>query len=159
MRVGIGFDVHPFISGRRLILGGVEIPFEKGLFGHSDADALTHAIIDALFGAAGLGDIGSHFGIHDSRYKDATSLLLLEEAWQRISTRGYVVENVDATIIAEAPRLSPFLEKMRLNIARVLRLSLDLVNVKASSANGVGPLGAGEGIAAFAVAALQEGKG
>lgn len=158
MRVGIGFDVHPFTLGRHLILGGVEIPFEKGLFGHSDADALTHAIIDALFGAAGLGDIGSHFGTHDPRYKDATSLLLLEEAWQRISTSGYVVENIDATIIAEAPKLSPFIEKMRLNIARVLRLSVDLVNVKASTANGVGSLGLGEGIAAFAIAALQKGK-
>lgn len=159
MRVGIGFDAHPLVEGRRLILGGVEIPFERGLLGHSDADVLLHALIDALLGAAGLGDIGAHFGTEDPRYKDASSLLLLEEAWQKIAALGFAVVNIDATLIASAPRLSSFLEGMRKNISQILRLEAERVNVKATTANCLGLLGAGEGIGAFAVASLASREG
>lgn len=159
MRVGIGFDAHPLVEGRRLLLGGVEIPFDNGLLGHSDADVLLHAVIDALLGAAGLGDIGAHFGTDDPRYKDASSLLLLEEAWQRISALGFTVVNIDATLVASAPRLSGFLERMRNNVARSLGTEAERVNVKASTANRLGLLGAGEGIAAFAVASLALKRG
>lgn len=155
MRVGIGFDVHPLVPGKRLVLGGIEIPFVKGLHGHSDADVLLHAIIDALLGAAGLGDIGAHFGTADPRYRDASSLLLLKMAWERIAAKGFVVENIDATIVAEAPQLAPFREGMRQNIAHSLEAPLERISVKASSANGLGFVGRGEGIAAFAVASLD----
>lgn len=159
IRVGIGFDAHPLVEGRRLILGGVEIPFERGLLGHSDADVLLHAVIDALLGAAGLGDIGAHFGPEDPRCKDASSLLLLEEAWQKIAARGFAISNIDATLIASAPRLSSFLEGMRKNIVQILGIEAERVNIKATTANGLGPLGAGEGIGAFAVALLVSKEG
>jgi len=155
VRVGIGFDVHPLVEGKRLVLGGIEVPCGKGLHGHSDADVLLHAIIDALLGAAGLGDIGAHFGTADPRYKDASSLLFLKAAWERISAKGFVVGNIDATIVAEAPELAPFRERMRQTIAHSLEIPLERINVKASSANGQGFVGRGEGIAAFAVASLD----
>ncbi|NJD67969.1 MAG: 2-C-methyl-D-erythritol 2,4-cyclodiphosphate synthase [Candidatus Methylomirabilota bacterium] len=155
MTVGLGFDTHPLVAGRRLILGGVEIPFDKGLEGHSDADALAHAVIDALLGAACAGDIGSCFGTNDPRYKDVSSLLLLREAFQRVKALGYLVNHIDATIIAEAPRLASFITQMRVNLAVSVDAPVERVSVKATTANRVGTLGAGEGIAALAVASLQ----
>ncbi|MCZ7625886.1 MAG: 2-C-methyl-D-erythritol 2,4-cyclodiphosphate synthase [Candidatus Methylomirabilis sp.] len=155
MTVGLGFDTHPLVAGRRLILGGVEIPFDKGPEGHSDADALAHAVIDALLGAACAGDIGSCFGTNDPRYKDVSSLLLLREAFQRVKALGYLVNHIDATIIAEAPRLASFITQMRVNLAVSVDAPVERVSVKATTANRVGTLGAGEGIAALAVASLQ----
>lgn len=155
MTVGIGFDVHPLVTGRRLVLGGVEIPFEKGLEGHSDADALAHAVIDAILGAACAGDIGSCFGTNDPQYKDVSSLLLLREAFRRVQVLGYLVSHIDATIIAEAPKLASYIAQMRANIAESIETSVEGVSVKAATANRVGALGAGDGIACFAVASLQ----
>jgi len=155
VRVGIGFDVHPLVEGKRLVLGGIEIPYGKGLHGHSDADVLLHAVIDALLGAAGLGDIGAHFGTADPRYKGMSSLLFLKAVWEQISAKGFVIGNIDATIIAEAPALAPFREPMRQTIARSLEVPPERINIKASSTNGQGFIGRGEGIAAFAVASLN----
>lgn len=155
MTVGIGFDMHPLVPGRRLVLGGVEIPSEKGLDGHSDADALAHAVIDAILGAASAGDIGSCFGTNDPQYKGVSSLLLLREAFQRVRTKGYAVEHIDATIIAEAPRLAPYISQMRANLAERIETPVDEVSVKAATANRVGALGAGDGIACLAIASLR----
>lgn len=155
MTVGIGFDTHPLVPGRRLVLGGVEIPFEKGLEGHSDADALAHAVIDAILGAACAGDIGSCFGTDDPQYKDVSSLLLLREAFQRVQALGYTVSHIDATIIAEAPRLTPYIAQMRANLAESIETPVEGVSVKATTANRVGALGAGHGIACLAIASLQ----
>jgi len=155
MTIGIGFDTHPLVSGRRLILGGVEIPFEKGLDGHSDADALAHAVIDAILGAACAGDIGSCFGTNDPQYKDVSSLLLLREAFRRVEALGYAVSHIDATIIAEAPKLASFILQMRANVADSIGAPIERVSVKASTANRVGALGAGDGIACLAVASLK----
>jgi 2-C-methyl-D-erythritol 2,4-cyclodiphosphate synthase len=155
MTVGIGFDTHPLVPGRRLVLGGVEIPFEQGLEGHSDADALAHAVIDAILGAACAGDIGSCFGTDDPQYKDVSSLLLLREACQRVQALGYTVSNIDATIIAEAPRLAPYIAQMRANLAESIGTPVEGVSVKAATANRVGALGAGHGIACLAIASLQ----
>jgi 2-C-methyl-D-erythritol 2,4-cyclodiphosphate synthase len=154
MRVGIGFDMHQFREGRRLVLGGVDIAFPRGLDGHSDADALTHAVIDALLGAAGAGDIGTRFGTDAARTRDILSLRLLEEAMALVAGMGYVVHNADATVVAEAPRLAPHVPAMRGNLARALRVDDGRVNVKATSAKLMGLIGAGEGIAAFAVVSL-----
>lgn len=155
MTVGIGFDVHPLVTGRRLVLGGVEIPFEKGLDGHSDADALAHAVIDAILGAACAGDIGSCFGTNDPQYKDVSSLLLLREAFRRVQALGYLVSHIDATIIAEAPKLASYIGQMRANLAESIGTSVEGVSVKAATANRVGALGAGDGIACLAVASLR----
>lgn len=155
MTVGIGFDVHPLVTGRRLVLGGVEIPFEKGLDGHSDADALAHAVIDAILGAACAGDIGSCFGTNDPQYKDVSSLLLLREAFRRVQALGYLVSHIDATIIAEAPKLASYIAQMRANLAESIGTSVEGVSVKAATANRVGALGAGDGIACLAVASLR----
>jgi 2-C-methyl-D-erythritol 2,4-cyclodiphosphate synthase len=155
MTVGIGFDVHPLVTGRRLVLGGVEIPFEKGLDGHSDADALAHAVIDAILGAACAGDIGSCFGTNDPQYKDVSSLLLLREAFRRVQALGYLVRHIDATIIAEAPKLASYIAQMRANLAESIGTSVEGVSVKAATANRVGALGAGDGIACLAVATLR----
>ncbi|PWB77453.1 MAG: 2-C-methyl-D-erythritol 2,4-cyclodiphosphate synthase [Candidatus Methylomirabilota bacterium] len=155
MTIGIGFDTHPLVPGRRLILGGVEIPFEKGLDGHSDADALAHAVIDAILGAACAGDIGSCFGTNDPQYKDVSSLLLLREAFRRVEALGYAVSHIDATIIAEAPKLASFILQMRANVADSIGAPIERVSVKASTANRVGALGAGDGIACLAVASLK----
>jgi 2-C-methyl-D-erythritol 2,4-cyclodiphosphate synthase len=154
-RSGIGYDSHRFADERPLVLGGVEIPGARGLAGHSDADVLTHALIDALLGAAGLGDIGAHFPPDDARYKGASSLDLLSEAERVVATAGYRVVNVDSTLIAQAPRLQPHLEQMAHNIARRLGLDHAAVSVKATSPEGIGSLGAGEGIAAQAVALID----
>src|SRR5574337_439191 len=155
MTVGIGFDTHPLVPGRRLVLGGVEIPYEKGLDGHSDADALAHAVIDAILGAACAGDIGSCFGTNDPQYKDVSSLLLLRQACQRVQARGYLVNHIDATIIAEAPKLASYISQMRVNLADTISAPIESVSVKATTANRVGALGAGDGIACLAVALLQ----
>ncbi len=156
MRVGVGYDVHPLVSGRRLILGGVEIPFEKGLDGHSDADVLVHAIIDALLGATGLGDIGVHFPSSDPRYKDISSVSLLRQVVSRMRAEGWLVCNVDASIVAERPRLTPFISEMRRIIGEALGIDVDLVGVKSTTSKGLGFLGKGEGIAVHAVAMVEK---
>jgi 2-C-methyl-D-erythritol 2,4-cyclodiphosphate synthase len=156
LRIGTGYDLHPLRAGRKLILGGVHIEHASGLDGHSDADVLTHAVIDALLGAAGLGDIGGHFPPSDARYKGASSLDLLGEAARVVGNAGYRVVNVDSTVIAQAPRLQPHLEEMAHNIARRLGLDHAAVSVKATSPEGIGSLGASEGIAAQAVALIEE---
>ncbi len=156
MRIGSGYDVHRLTEGRRLILGGVEIPYEKGLLGHSDADVLLHAIADALLGAAALGDIGRHFPDTDPKYKGADSRKLLARVLGLISDNGYCIMNVDATIIAQKPKMAPHIEQMRQNIAETLQIAVSQVNVKATTEEGLGFTGAGEGIAASAVCLLQE---
>jgi len=156
MRVGIGYDIHPFEDGRPLILGGVEFLGEAGLVGHSDADVLLHAVIDALLGAAGLGDIGRHFPPDDPLWKDASSLDLLSRTLALVLEAGFAVENVDATAIAERPRLAPHIPAMRKHIADALGIEAGRVNVKATTHEGLGALGRGEGIAAMAVVLLRE---
>ena len=151
MRVGTGYDVHKLVEGRKLIIGGVEIPYEKGLLGHSDADVLTHAVMDALLGAAALGDIGLHFPDSDPAYKGADSIKLLEHVGDLLESKMYYVENIDATILAQAPKMRPHIDDMRKNIANALRIELSCVNVKATTEEGLGFTGAGEGIAAHAV--------
>lgn len=155
MRIGMGYDVHKLVEGRRLIMGGVEIPYEKGLLGHSDADVLLHAIMDALLGAAALGDIGRHFPDTDEAYKGASSMKLLEKVGELIEQEIYVISNIDATIIAQKPKMSPYIEKMRENIAGVLRIQKNQVNIKATTEEGLGFTGSGEGISAQAVACLE----
>ncbi len=151
MRIGHGYDVHRLTENRRLILGGVDIPYEKGLLGHSDADVLLHAISDALLGAAGYGDIGGMFPDTDPAFKDADSLKLLEQVVARLRANGYTVGNIDATVLAQRPKLAPFIPKMRENIAAACGVTTDAVNVKATTEEGLGFTGAGEGIAAHAV--------
>ena len=160
-RVGIGFDFHPFTEGRALILGGVHIPFGKGLEGHSDADALLHAVTDAILGAAGLGDIGTYFPDTDPRFRGISSLTLLEEAGRLVRERGFRVGNVDAVVLAEAPRIRPHVDAMKANLARILGVETGAVGIKATTMEGRGVIGRQEGIAAQAVALLlvigQEG--
>jgi 2-C-methyl-D-erythritol 2,4-cyclodiphosphate synthase len=156
MRIGSGYDVHKLVEERKLILGGVEIPHEKGLLGHSDADVLIHAVMDALLGAAALGDIGKHFPDSDGEYKGADSLKLLSKVLYLISQKGYCIINVDATIIAQKPKLAPFIPKMCENIACVLEINMDQVNVKATTEEGLGFTGAKAGIAATAVCLINE---
>ena len=155
MRVGHGFDVHRLVPGRKLVVGGVEIAYEKGLLGHSDADVLLHAICDALLGAAALGDIGKHFPDNDERYKGIDSRELLREVCQLLHDRGRRIVNVDATIIAEAPRMAPHIPKMVANIANDLAVEPHYVNVKATTTEGLGFAGRGEGIAAHAVCLVE----
>jgi 2-C-methyl-D-erythritol 2,4-cyclodiphosphate synthase len=157
IRIGMGYDVHPLVSGCPLVLGGVTIPFEKGLQGHSDADALLHAVSDALLGALALGDLGKHFPDNDPRYKGIESLKLLGEVFKKISNQGYRVNNVDSVIIAERPRLSSFLPAMAENIARVLKIEAGQVSVKATREEGLGFTGRGEGVAAKAVVLVEKG--
>lgn len=154
IRVGEGWDVHALVEGRKLILGGVEIPYEKGLLGHSDADALLHAITDALLGAAGLGDIGRHFPDTDPRFKGADSGVLLAEAAARVRAQGWQIGNVDSTIVAQAPKMAPHIPAMRERVAAVLGLTPDQVNVKAKTAEKLGPVGQGLSIEARAVVLL-----
>lgn len=154
MRIGQGFDAHALVAGRRLVLGGVEIAHEKGLAGHSDADVLAHAVCDAVLGAAGLGDLGTHFPDSDPRYRDADSRALLREVVRRVARRGLRVVNVDATVIAQSPRLAPHVQAMRANLAADLGLKAAAVSVKAKSTERLGFVGRGEGIAAQAVALL-----
>ena len=154
IRVGEGWDVHALVEGRKLILGGIEIPYEKGLLGHSDADALLHAITDALLGAAGLGDIGRHFPDTDPRFKGADSGVLLAEAAARVRAQGWQIANVDSTIVAQAPKMAPHIPAMRERIAALLELTVEQVNVKAKTAEKLGPVGQGQSIEARAVALL-----
>lgn len=155
MRVGMGYDVHKLTEGRKLILGGVEIPYEKGLLGHSDADVLLHAIMDALLGAAALGDIGRHFPDTDPKYKGASSMKLLEHVGKLIEDKLYVIGNIDATIIAQRPKMAPYIETMRGNVADALHLDIDQINIKATTEEGLGFTGSGEGISAQAIASLD----
>ena len=154
-RFGMGYDVHQLVENRKLIIGGVDIPYEKGLLGHSDADVLLHAISDALLGAAALGDIGKHFPDTDPRYKGADSLKLLEEVGNLLAAKGYVVGNVDATIVAQKPKMLPHIPQMRENIARVLRVDMDQINVKATTEEHLGFTGSGQGISSYAVAGIE----
>ena len=151
MRIGHGYDVHKLVENRRLILGGVDIPYEKGLLGHSDADVLLHAVADALLGAAGYGDIGGMFPDTDPAFKDADSLQLLKQVVARLQENGYAVGNIDATVLAQRPKLAPFIPTMRENIAAACGVTVDAVNVKATTEEGLGFTGAGDGIAAHAV--------
>lgn len=155
MRIGTGYDVHKLVGGRKLIIGGVEIPYEKGLLGHSDADVLVHAIMDALLGAAALGDIGKHFPDKDPKYKGADSLMLMREVRRILDENGFGIENVDSTIIAQAPKMSPHIEEMRRKIAEALGIDVSQVSVKATTEERLGFTGRGEGISAQAVALIR----
>ena len=155
IRIGIGYDVHPLVQGRKLVLGGVAIPFSKGLEGWSDADVLTHAVMDALLGAAALGDIGQHFPPGEAEFKEVSSLFLLDKVVEKLEERGYGVGNIDVTVVAEKPRLREYIDDMRQNLSQVLGVNINKVSVKASSNNGLGFIGAGEGIAAYAVALIE----
>ena len=158
LRVGIGYDVHPLISGRRLVLGGINVPFAQGLSGWSDADVLTHAIIDALLGAAALGDIGSHFPPGEPQYKDISSLVLLKKVKDELVENGWRIVNVDATIVAEKPKLRDFIDRMRQQVSQTLGITPSQVSLKASTSAGLGFIGRGEGIAAYAIAMVQGSK-
>jgi len=155
MRIGIGYDVHPLTQGRRLVLGGIDIPFGKGLGGWSDADVLTHAVIDALLGAAALGDIGSHFPPGEPEFKDISSLTLLERVRDKLRESGWQVENVDATVVAEQPKLKDFINRMQKQLSQTLGIGISQVSVKASTSARLGSVGRGEGMAAFAVALIK----
>jgi len=155
LRVGIGYDVHSLTPGRRLVLGGINIPFDKGLSGWSDADVLTHAVIDALLGAAALGDIGSHFPPGERQYKDISSLVLLEKVRGELNEHGWQVANIDATIIAEQPKLIDYVDRMRQQLGQILGIALGQVSVKASTSDGLGFVGRGEGIAACVVVSIE----
>lgn len=156
MRIGHGYDVHKLVPERELILGGVEVPYEKGLLGHSDADVLTHAVMDALLGAAGMGDIGKAFPDTDPAYKGISSLLLLERVMEKVKAAGFEVGNVDATVLAQKPKLALFLPEMAANLAKRMEVPPDCVNVKATTEEGLGFTGSGEGMAAHAVCLLTE---
>lgn len=156
MRVGMGYDVHRLVPDRNLVLGGVKIDYELGLLGHSDADVLLHAVMDALLGAAALGDIGKHFPDTDAAYKGADSIQLLKEVRKQVEQQGYRVANIDATIIAQKPKMSPYIEQMRDNIARALEVDVSQINVKATTEEGLGFTGSGEGISSQAVCLLEE---
>ena len=156
MRIGFGYDVHKLVENRKLILGGVEIPYELGLLGHSDADVLTHALMDAILGAAALGDIGKHFPDNDPAYKGIDSLLLLAKVREILAAHNYAVNNIDTTIVAQRPKLASYIPEMRAKIADVLNLELDKVSVKATTTEGLGFTGEGLGIAAYAVCTLAE---
>ena len=155
MRIGQGYDVHRLAEGRKLILGGVDIPWERGLLGHSDADVLTHAVMDALLGAAGLGDIGTHFPDSDPAYAGADSLKLLEHVAKLLGERGFSIKNVDATVLAQKPKLAPHIPRMRENLARAMGVGPEQVNVKATTEEGLGFTGSGEGMAALAVCSIE----
>lgn len=154
IRVGYGYDIHPLGMKRKLILGGVKIPFQKGLIGHSDADVLVHAVCDALLGAIGQGDIGLHFPSTSPEYKDISSLKLLERVIRWVKEKGFLVGNLDSTIVAQKPLISPYFEAMKQMLAPILELSLDRINIKAKTTEGLGPIGQEEGIAAYAVVIL-----
>jgi len=156
MRVGLGYDVHRLVVGRKLVLGGETIPFEKGLLGHSDADVLTHAVCDALLGAAGLGDIGQHFPDTDPAYKDICSLELLDRTGRMLRQRNLAIVNLDVTVFAQAPKLAPFRDAICRRLAGVLGVAADRINIKATTTEGLGMIGAGDGIAAMCVALLRE---
>lgn len=155
MRIGYGYDVHRLTENRKLILGGVEIPFEKGLLGHSDADVLTHAVMDSLLGACALGDIGKLFPDNDEKFRNANSIRLLKEVYGIIKSRGYAVVNIDSTICCQSPKLAPYINKMRAYIAKVLCCDIDCISIKATTEEGLGFTGAGEGISATAVCLID----
>ena len=155
MRIGLGYDVHKLVENRDLILGGVKIPYEKGLLGHSDADVLLHAIMDSLLGAAALGDIGKHFPDTDAKYKGASSIELLKQVGLFIRENGYVIGNIDATIIAQKPKMAPHIENMRNNIALALDITVNQINIKATTEEGLGFTGAGEGISSQSICLLK----
>lgn len=155
MRVGMGYDVHRLVEGRELILGGISIPYEKGLLGHSDADVLVHVIMDALLGAAALGDIGTHFPDTDNAYLGISSIELLKRVGDLLEREHYVIGNIDATIIAQKPKMKPYISQMRENIAKTLKISENQINIKATTEEGLGFTGAGEGISAQAIVALE----
>jgi 2-C-methyl-D-erythritol 2,4-cyclodiphosphate synthase len=155
MRIGMGYDVHRLVEGRKLVLGGVTIPFEKGLLGHSDADVLVHAVCDALLGAAGLGDIGLHFPDTNSEYKDVASIKILAKTYELISAKGFSIMNLDSTIFADAPKLAPYRDAMQKNISRTIEIEQDRVNIKATTFEGLGMIGKGEGIGAMCVALID----
>ncbi|MCR5798843.1 MAG: 2-C-methyl-D-erythritol 2,4-cyclodiphosphate synthase [Lachnospiraceae bacterium] len=155
MRTGMGYDVHKLVPDRKLIIGGVDIPYEMGLLGHSDADVLLHAISDALLGAAAMGDIGLHFPDTDMRYKDADSLKLLEEVGKMLENESYIIQNIDATVVAQAPKLRPYIDEMRKNISEALGIDISQINVKATTEEGLGFTGHKEGISAFAVCLIE----
>lgn len=154
MRVGLGYDVHKLVEGRNLIIGGVDIPHEKGLLGHSDADVLIHAVMDSILGALALGDIGKHFPDTDEKYKGADSMKLLEFVYNLINEKGYGIANIDCTIIAQSPKMAPHIQSMRENIAKALNTSIENINVKATTEEGLGFTGAKEGIAAQSICLL-----
>ena len=156
MRVGMGYDVHRLTVGRKLIMGGVEIPYEKGLLGHSDADVLVHAVMDALLGAAALGDIGKHFPDTDPEYEGVSSIRLLEYVGRILEENGYVIENIDATIIAQRPKMRPYIDQMRENMAEALGIETNQVSVKATTEEGLGFTGTGEGISSHAICAIEK---
>jgi 2-C-methyl-D-erythritol 2,4-cyclodiphosphate synthase len=156
MRFGIGYDIHRLVVNRKLILGGVEIPYVKGLMGHSDADVLCHAIADALLGAAALGDIGKHFPDTDPRFKDVSSLVLLKHVAELVSNSKFKIVNVDSTVVLQQPKIGPYVRKMRENIAQTLNIRLDQVSVKATTSEELGFIGMGDGAAVYAIASLDE---
>ena len=155
MRIGIGYDVHRLVEGRKLVLGGVTIPFEKGLLGHSDADVLIHAVCDALLGAAGLGDIGLHFPDTDPKLKDISSMIILSKTFNLLKDKGFTVINLDSTIMAEEPKITPFRETIQKNIARTIEIEPECVNVKATTLETLGMMGKGEGIGALCIALIE----
>ena len=156
MRIGIGYDIHRLVYGRKLVLGGVTIPFEKGLLGHSDADVLLHAVCDALLGAAGLGDIGLYFPDTDNEFKDMESIKLLDRTNKMIREKGFTIINIDSTIFVETPKLSLYREEMKKNIAQILEIDPGRINIKATTTEGLGMIGKGEGIGAMSVVLLRE---
>lgn len=156
IRIGQGYDVHKLVEGRRLILGGVDIPYEKGLLGHSDADVLVHAVMDALLGAAALGDIGRHFPDNSDDFKNISSLILLDKVFHLLKDKGYTTINIDATVIAQRPKLASHIDDMRKNIANALQCDVDQINIKATTEEGLGFTGTGEGIAAQAVCLIEK---
>jgi len=155
MRIGIGYDIHRLVEGRKLVLGGVTIPFEKGLLGHSDADVLIHAVCDALLGAAGLDDIGLHFPDTDPKLKDVSSMIILAKTYNILKGKGFTIINLDSTIMAEAPKITPFKRKMQNNIARTIEIEPECVNIKATTLETLGMMGKGEGIAALCIALIE----
>jgi 2-C-methyl-D-erythritol 2,4-cyclodiphosphate synthase len=155
MRVGVGYDVHRLVKGRKLILGGIDIPFEKGLMGHSDADVLIHAICDALLGAAGLSDIGVHFPDTDPNYKNISSMIILRKTVQMVLDKGFSIVNIDTVIFAETPKMSPYRQAMQTNIATAINFDTDCINIKATTTEGLGMIGQGEGIGAMCVALIE----
>lgn len=155
MRIGFGYDVHRLVKGKKLIIGGIDIPYEKGLSGHSDADVLSHAIGDALLGAAALGDLGYHFPSTNDKYKNISSLVLLKDIHRLIVRSKFIIINIDTTIVVEKPKMSPFIDQMKVNIATNLDVQLDQISIKATTSEGLGFLGTGDGIAAYAICLLE----
>ena len=156
MRIGFGYDVHRLVEDRKLILGGVEVPYEKGLLGHSDADVLVHALMDAMLGAAGMGDIGRHFPDNDDQYKGISSMILLQKVTELLTEAGYMVNNIDVTVVAQRPKLAGFIPQMEQNLADVLQVATDAVNIKATTTEKLGFEGEGLGISAYAVCSVEK---